>query len=171
MMISIIEGLYVVQMSEMGVYQDIDPATGQPFASEAAAKAWADAFIQAHAAAAMGSSTPSADQLARAKTDQTARIRLDFEAQVAALKADCAPYEVETWPVQTQEYSRWLADKSSLVPYVSALATGRGMALDALMAKIGIKVAGLAELQGKQQALEDRIKAAETLEAVAAVTT
>lgn len=52
-MISIINSIYVVQLPEHGVYQDIDPATGQPFAGESAAQAWEEAFIArmtAHAA-------------------------------------------------------------------------------------------------------------------------
>ena len=52
-MISIINSLYVVQLPEHGVYQDIDPATGQPFSDEATAQAWEAAFIArmtAHAA-------------------------------------------------------------------------------------------------------------------------
>jgi hypothetical protein len=44
-MISIINGHYVVQLPELGVYQDIDPSVGQPFASEAAAQAWLDTFL------------------------------------------------------------------------------------------------------------------------------
>lgn len=36
---------YVVQRPEFGVYQDINPATGQPFASEAEAQAWDDSFM------------------------------------------------------------------------------------------------------------------------------
>lgn len=36
---------YVVVYPEYGVYQDIDPKNGLPFADEAAAKAWADAFV------------------------------------------------------------------------------------------------------------------------------
>ena len=52
-MISIINNKYVVQLPEHGVYQDIDPATGQPFADEATAQSWEAAFIArmtAHAA-------------------------------------------------------------------------------------------------------------------------
>lgn len=44
-MITIINGHYVVQLPEYGVYQDLDPAVGQPFASETAAQAWESAFI------------------------------------------------------------------------------------------------------------------------------
>ena len=45
-MITVINNHYVVQLPEYGVYQDIDPATGHPFADEAAAQAWGSAFIE-----------------------------------------------------------------------------------------------------------------------------
>lgn len=45
-MITIINGHYVVQLPEYGVYQDIDPVVGQPFASESAAQTWETAFIE-----------------------------------------------------------------------------------------------------------------------------
>lgn len=45
-MISIIDARYVVQLPEYGVYQDIDPVTGKPFAHESDAKAWEDAFLK-----------------------------------------------------------------------------------------------------------------------------
>ena len=44
-MISIIDTRYVVQLPEYGVYQDIDPATGKPFADEDAATAWSNEFM------------------------------------------------------------------------------------------------------------------------------
>ena len=103
------------------------------------------------------------------KEQKLAEVRQAFESKVAALKSDCAPYEVETWAIQTQEYSRWMADNTAPIPYVTAIAAGRGISVDALMAKIGAKVAGLAYLQGQQQAAEDRVKAATTREELFAV--
>lgn len=44
-MLSIIDGKYVVQIPEDAVYQDMDPTTGGPFASEAKAQAWVDDYI------------------------------------------------------------------------------------------------------------------------------
>lgn len=38
---------YVVDTPEMGIYQDIDPSTGGPFLSEAAAQGWLDDYIAA----------------------------------------------------------------------------------------------------------------------------
>lgn len=44
-MISVINNRYVIQLPEFGVYQDVDPSTGEPFASEGDAQKWADDFI------------------------------------------------------------------------------------------------------------------------------
>jgi len=101
----------------------------------------------------------SFDQL---KTAKITAIRAHFGAMVDGLKADAAPYEVETWGVQTSEYSAWVANNTTPTPYVSALAAARGMTLADLMAKIGAKVAGLASIQGAQHALEAAVNAATT---------
>lgn len=63
-MISIINGNYVVELPEYGAYQDIDPQTGKPFASEAAAQVWADAFLAAVAAQQAAQQQAEHDRLA-----------------------------------------------------------------------------------------------------------
>ena len=100
--------------------------------------------------------------LVDAQAKKIAAIRAHFESLVAGLKADAAPYEVETWAVQTAEYSAWVANNTTPTPYVSALAAARSMTLADLMAKIGAKVAGLASIQGAQHALEAAVNAATT---------
>jgi len=100
--------------------------------------------------------------LVDAQAKKIAAIRAHFESLVAGLKADAAPYEVETWAVQTAEYSAWAANNTTPTPYVSALAAARGMTLADLIAKIGAKVAGLASIQGAQHALEAAVNAATT---------
>ena len=49
-MITVINGVYTIQLPEFGVDQNIDPHTGHPFANEAAAQAWADEFVAQQAA-------------------------------------------------------------------------------------------------------------------------
>jgi len=100
--------------------------------------------------------------LTELKAQKISAIRAKFDGLVAGLKADAAPYEVETWAVQTAEYSAWVANNATPTPYVSALASARGMTLADLMAKIGAKVAGLASIQGAQHALEAAVNAATT---------
>ena len=103
-----------------------------------------------------------APDLSILKAQKISDTRAHFESLVAGLKADAAPYEVETWAVQTAEYSAWAANNTVPTPYVSALAAARGMTLSDLMAKIGAKVAGLASIQGMQHALEAAVNAATT---------
>jgi len=100
--------------------------------------------------------------LTELKAQKISTIRAKFDGLVEGLKSDAAPYEVETWAVQTAEYSAWVANNTTPTPYVSALAAARGMTLADLMAKIGAKVAGLASIQGAQHALEAAVNAATT---------
>lgn len=173
-MVKLENNRYVIDLPEHHLYQDCNPdAGGAPFASEAAAQAWQDNYLAAVAVALAARDDELAAQaparLAEYKAHKIAAIRAKFGALVDSLKADSAPYEVETWPVQTAEYSAWMANNATPTPYVSALADTRGMTLAALMAKIGVKVAGLATIQGRQQALEDAVKAAADEVAVDAV--
>jgi len=100
--------------------------------------------------------------LTELKAQKISTIRAKFDGLVEGLKSDAAPYEVETWAVQTAEYSAWVANNTTPTPYISALAAARGMTLADLMAKIGAKVAGLASIQGAQHALEAAVNAATT---------
>jgi len=164
---------YEVALLEHGIHQANDPATGLPFASEARAAEWEAATLAGieseRAATAAARAADAPNMLAESKAAKIAAIRSYFGGKVAGLKADAAPYEVETWSVQTAEYSAWAANNATPTPYVSALAAARGMPLAALMGKIGFKVAGLASIQGAQQALEDVVKAATTEAEVDAV--
>lgn len=45
-MITIIDTRYVVQLPDYGVFQDVDPTTGKPFAHESDAKAWEAEFLK-----------------------------------------------------------------------------------------------------------------------------
>lgn len=96
-------------------------------------------------------------------------IRTHFNNIVESLKADVAPYEVATWDVQRIEYVDWLKDHNAITPYVTALAVGRGMDLETLMSKIGVRVTALANLQGMQQALETQVTSCTTVDQVKAV--
>jgi len=173
-MVKLENNRYVIDLPEHHLYQDCNPdAGGAPFASEAAAQAWQDNYLAAAAAAQAARDAELAAQaparLVEHKAHKIAAIRAKFDGLVAGLKADAAPYEVETWSVQTAEYSAWMANSATATPYVSALAAARGVPLPDLMAKIGMKVAGLASVQGAQQALEAAVKAAVDEAAVDAV--
>lgn len=105
-----------------------------------------------------------------AKRNRIAAIRDHFEAVVAGIKADAAPYELDSWPIQRAEYVAWLMDPASPTPYVSGLAAGRGITLQDLMGKIGTKVAGISTIQGTQHRLEKLVEAATSIAEVEAVT-
>lgn len=96
-------------------------------------------------------------------------VRAHFNHLIEQLKGDAAAYEVETWAVQRDEYARWLVNPDAATPYVDGLCAGRGITKAELMPKIGVKVAGLASIQGMQHALEKEIEAAETVADVMAV--
>lgn len=163
---------FVVSLLDHGIHQETDPETGLPF-TESAALAWEEATLGAFAAdtAAAAAARAEADavRLPDIKALKIAQIRAHFEAIVAALKADAAPYEVETWPLQQAEHSAWMANNATPTPYTTTLAEKRGIPHATLMAKIGVKVAGLATIQGMQQAMEDAVKAATTEAEVDAV--
>ena len=103
------------------------------------------------------------------KKDKISKIRLHFDSIINRIKKDAAEYEVATWDTQRIEYAAWVSDKAASTPYVDALAQGRGIDRDALMVKIGVKVAGMATLQGMQHALEERVEQANTQEEVSAI--
>lgn len=97
-------------------------------------------------------------------------IRDHFNGVIAAIKADVAPHELETWDVQRADLERWMANPDAPTPYVDGLCAARGLTKEALMNKIKAKVTALATLQGTQRSYEDLVKDAETIEDVLAIT-
>jgi hypothetical protein len=109
------------------------------------------------------------NNLAGAKGFKLKQIRDRFNAIIAGIKADAAPYELETWDIQRAEYMAFLANAEAPTPYVEGLATARGISKAELMAKIGSKITGLATVQGTQHSLEKAVEAAATLAEVNAI--
>ena len=108
--------------------------------------------------------------LASVKSSKTAAIRAHFEAIIASVKADAAPYEIDSWDTQRAEYMAWESNNATPTPYVSGLAAARGMTVAALMSKIAAKVTDFAMVQGSQHALETLVEAATTIAEVEAIT-
>lgn len=108
--------------------------------------------------------------LAGAKSAKISAIRAHFETIITSVKADAAPYEIDTWDTQRQELMAWEQNNTTPTPYVAGLAAARGMTVAALMAKIAAKVTAFAQLQGAQHALEAQVEAALTVEDVEAIT-
>lgn len=116
------------------------------------------------------SANPGLSEIESVRKSQLGLVRKHFDAVIQGVRADAAAYEVETWAVQRDEYARWVADPQAATPYVDGLCAGRGVTKAELMPKIGAKVAGMASIQGMQHATEKEIEAAETIEAILAVT-
>jgi len=91
------------------------------------------------------------------------------QSLVDQIKGKYAQFEVESFLDQREEWRRWVADSNAPTPYVDALAAARGISKEELMKRIGKKVTALATLQGKQQALIDKIEAATTIEELEAI--
>lgn len=91
------------------------------------------------------------------------------QSLVDQIKGKYAQFEVESFLDQREEWRRWVADKNAPTPYVDALAAARGISKEELMKRIEKKVTALATLQGKQQALIDKIEAATTIEELEAI--
>ena len=86
------------------------------------------------------------------------------QAIIYKLTAKYAPYEIESFVDQRNEWKAWKADKTTATPIVDTLATTRGINKEELMAKIEANVLAIVQLQGAQNALEDKIKACTTIE-------
>lgn len=109
---------------------------------------------------------PTLDQL---KEEKMKQLRLDFNNKIESVKADNAQYEVDTWITQCSEWTSYIQDNTNPTPFVDALATARGILKTDLMVKIGVKVVGIATIQGTQHGVEDQIKAATTKEQLTAI--
>ncbi len=76
------QGHYVVQIPEYGVYQDSDPRTAQPFASELDAQKWSDDFLANIAA-------QKAAEEAAAQATLAAHLHIDLVAdKLRTMKGD-----------------------------------------------------------------------------------
>ncbi len=114
-----------------------------------------------------------AEKLAEAQQAAMRRVNAAYEAELASIRSEYPESEQMTWDKQEREARAFLADSATATPLLDAMATGRGMDKTELATRIIAKAdawmqaSGLAT--GKRQALEDQVKAAETVEAVEAI--
>ncbi|MCK3654924.1 hypothetical protein A4G19_03815 [Pasteurellaceae bacterium Macca] len=113
--------------------------------------------------------------LAQAKANKLADINRQAQVFVDAIAdTNTTPdFERETWQEQANEAKAWKADATSPTPVLETIASARGIPLDILREKayekaIGYQLLG-ATVAGQRQALEDRLKAAQSLEEVKAI--
>ncbi|MBF0802891.1 MULTISPECIES: tail fiber assembly protein [unclassified Neisseria] len=116
-----------------------------------------------------------AAQLEQAKAAKLAEVNAAAQTFVSrAAGLDKLPkFEVETWTIQALEAKAWKADPDAATPTLNTIAQARGVPADVLKQKAYGKAVKFelltARTAGLRQAAEDRIKAAQTLEDVAAV--
>ena len=82
-------------------------------------------------------------------------------------------FERDSWAQQSLEAQAWATDKNAPTPILAGIARARGVPLDDLRAKALAKTnaytALTASVAGQRQALEDQIRAADTLAALDAI--
>lgn len=107
-----------------------------------------------------------------AKLHEAAAAAQAFIERVAGL--DGVPqFERDSWAAQALEAQAWATDKNAPTPILAGIARARGVPLDDLRAKALAKsnayTALTASVAGQRQALEDQIRAADTLAALDAI--
>lgn len=118
------------------------------------------------------------DPQAALASAKTAKLHAAAEAAQAFIEAvaglDGVPqFERDSWAAQALEAQAWAADKQASTPILAGIARARGVPLDELRAKALAKsnayTALTASVAGQRQALEDQIRAADTLAALDAI--
>lgn len=99
----------------------------------------------------------------RMAASKLTEINIACDAAMAKVSAGYPESEVLTWGKQEQEARAWAANNAEPMPFVSALATERGIAASDLagriVAKADLYAAASAAIVGQRQRLEDQIVA------------
>ncbi|MDO4775823.1 MAG: hypothetical protein Q4A06_00055 [Cardiobacteriaceae bacterium] len=112
-----------------------------------------------------------ADERARKllQAAQAAQAFIDKTAGIAAVPQ----FERESWATQALEAQAWAKDNNAPTPILAGIAQSRGVPLDVLRQKALAKSQAFALLTaavaGQRQAIEDKINAAENMQALDAV--
>jgi hypothetical protein len=111
--------------------------------------------------------------LARVKTEKLAEITEKADAALGDMTATFSGHEKLSWPKQEAEALAYDADPQAATPLLAAIATARGITVDALVAKVLANVAAYevasGTILGMQQDYEDQVAAAETVQDVQAI--
>lgn len=111
--------------------------------------------------------------LERAKAERLEAVVIASNAFMNAVTREFSDYEKGTWQEQAANAEALAADPDAPAPFLRRLAARRGVDVFALAAKVRRNVAVAAvvtpDVLGQQQAYEDKIKAAETLEELMAI--
>ena len=113
------------------------------------------------------------NSLANTKARKLAEINAACDAALAALTASYPASELLTFDKQEAEARALLADPEAVTPFLTPLAAARGMETEALARKVIAKADAFTTASGHviglRQKDEDRLKAAQTVEDVAAI--
>lgn len=114
----------------------------------------------------------AADRLADAKTEKILNLNAAAQAFInTSAEIDKVPdFEVQTWSIQAAEVRAWAADKTAPTPVLDQIAASRGIDADKLKAAALRKTLAYekltAHVAGQRQALQAKIEAAKTAEAL-----
>ena len=116
---------------------------------------------------------PGLLRLDELKARKLAEINAACDAALASLTADYPESELLTFDKQEAEARALLADPEAVTPFLTPLAAARGMAVEELAQKVIAKADAFTTASGHviglRQKDEDRLKAAQTVEDVAAI--
>ena len=116
---------------------------------------------------------PILPTLPELKAIKKAQINGAFEQTMQMITAGYPQDEIASWGKQEQEARAFVADAESATPLIGALSATRGVEKSDLVGRIIYKADAFAQISGqligKRQALEDAIDAAETAEALEAI--
>ncbi|MRN38922.1 hypothetical protein GJU80_10665 [Neisseria brasiliensis] len=110
--------------------------------------------------------------LAQAKAAKLVELNAAAQAFVnQAADLDSIPdFELQTWPLQSAEAQAWAADNTAATPVLDRIAAARGMEPDKLKAAALRKALAYSALSahvaGQRQALQSKIGAAKTVDAL-----
>ncbi|BCD61757.1 hypothetical protein NrS5_53 [Nitratiruptor phage NrS-5] len=113
--------------------------------------------------------TPATKTFDEIKQEKLKEIKNKFQQFINSIKSQYAPYEIESFQDQREEWREWVKDNSTPTPIVDALAQARGIDRVELLNRIGQKVVQIISIQGLQNKLEDQVNAAQTIDEVEAI--
>ncbi len=111
--------------------------------------------------------------LKKVKEEKAKAARDAADAFLDALNTKYSKYEEKSWPKQEAQATELTADPNAAAPFVRRMAARRGIDIEVLRQKIMDNVAAAdfvaSDILGQQQAYEDQIRAAETIEEIYAI--
>jgi len=115
----------------------------------------------------------AAERFAATYTSRVSTNNSAFEQAMSAMTADYPASEISSWERQRAEALAWEADSTAPTPWIDIASQARGLDrveyLQRTAAKVHQFAAASAFLIGRRQAIDDAIRAAETVEALDAI--